>query len=261
MVTPGTVTEVVLSKSPLYLAGMVAACIGLGVFAAYFRILNRKGSVAAAIIGLIIGITADLSWFVLLLIFLGSNYLVTIARTDYKRSRGLMEGNSGERGLANVLANGIVPTFVAFIAVYMESDLAAVLYITALCGVTADTFASELGILSEKVYLITNFKKVEPGVDGGISGLGEACSFLGSVIPAAAGFFFIGRYSADFLSFPLHPIYFLLPFLAGVVVCHVDSLLGATIQRRGYVSNSGVNLLSLTVVSLAVWLLFLFDVL
>lgn len=239
---------------------IVLVCILMGMLAVSQKILDRKGAVAASIIGAIIAITADFIWLIILILFLAMNHFVTITKYRDKEKKGLAEGRKGMRGLENVLANGLIPSVIAFSALYLEESVAPMLYLTAICAVSSDTFASELGVLSDKVYLITSFKKVKPGVDGGISGLGEVSSVIGSIILAFAGFFLIGCFSKPFLQFPLAPFYFALPFIAGVVSCHLDSLLGATLQRWGYLTNNGVNFLAVTVTTMGVWALFVFDI-
>ncbi|MDP6154668.1 MAG: DUF92 domain-containing protein [Candidatus Thermoplasmatota archaeon] len=256
--------EVILYRSPFYIVTVFLICILLGLFAVSKKILDRRGAIGASIIGGVIAITADFVWLILLILFLALNHFVTITKYSYKEQMGLAEGKRGMRSLDNVLANGLIPSVIAFSAVYLEEGVAPVLYLTAICAVSADTFASEIGVLSKKVYLITTFKKVKPGVDGGVSGLGEVSSMVGSVISAFFGFFLIGHlssyFSSSFLSFPLKPLYLFLPFAAGVLSCQLDSILGATLQRWGYLSNSGVNFLSVIITTMGVWALFVFDI-
>jgi len=73
---------------------------------------------------------------------------------------------------------------------------------------------------------------VEPGVDGGVTLLGEAASVFGSlstgILAAATGMAGLPGLAAA--------------LLGGFLGTNFDSLLGATLQRRGYLSNNGVNL-------------------
>ena len=264
MAIPTTLLEAIVEKEAFYILATILVCILLGFFAVSEKILDRKGAICASIIRAVIAIAADFFWLLILILFLAMNHFVTITKYGYKVKKGLAEGKKGMRGLDNVLANGLIPGIIAFGGVYLEKGVAPVLYLTAICAVSADTFASELGVLSEKVYLITTFKKVKPGIDGGVSMLGSMSSVIGSVILAASGFFMIGYFSSyfswSFLSFPLTPLYFLVPFIAGVLSCQFDSLLGATLQRWGYLTNNGVNFLTVTVTTMAVWALFVFDI-
>lgn len=68
-------------------------------------------------------------------------------------------------------------------------DLLIVGIIANYCCVAADTFSSELGILSKsQPRLITslNFRKVPPGTNGGVTGTGLASGLLGSLVITAA---------------------------------------------------------------------------
>ncbi len=52
--------------------------------------------------------------------------------------------------------------------------------------VNADTFASEIGVIDRNVYMITNFKRTVPGVNGGVSLTGEMAALGGSLIVGIA---------------------------------------------------------------------------
>ena len=253
--------ELVIDHGAFHIVMALIICLLLGLFAVLGKVLDRKGAIAASVVGVIITITTDFVWLIILIFFLALNHLVTITKFSYKEERGLAEGRKGKRGLDNVLANGLIPALIAFSALYIGERFAPVLYLTAVCAVSADTFASEIGVLSNNVYLITTFRRVEPGVDGGISGLGQFSAIMGSIILAGSGFILIGFFSPTFLSFPIKPRYFLIPFVAGFVSCQIDSLLGATLQRWKYLSNNGVNFLSVSMTTMGVWALMAFDVL
>jgi len=93
--------------------------------------------------------------------------------------------------------------------------------------------ASEIGKAEEKVYLITNFSRVEPGTSGGISVKGEFAALFGCIVTALLSLL-LGIIGFDVLL----PV--TLSAFAGV---HIDSLLGATLEKKGYLTNSAVNFL------------------
>ena len=259
MFPSGGLMESVTEKTAISLSIIVLVCMILGAFAVKMRILDRKGSVAASLLRILVGLVTDIFWLVLMILFLAVNYFVTSIRSDYKKKQGLDHKNGSMRGAENVLANGAVPAILAILAPVMEKNLVPMLYVSALAGVTADTFASELGELSKKVYMITNFKKVEPGVDGGVSLLGEVSCIIGALVIVVPGFFLIGElsytYSSVDISFPLTLYFFIVPLVAGFVICQIDSVLGATIQKKGWLSNSGVNLFSIFITITFMWIL------
>jgi uncharacterized protein (TIGR00297 family) len=107
--------------------------------------------------------------------------------------------------------------------------------LAALAEAAADTVSSELGqVLSSHPRMITTLRRTEPGIDGAISFGGTLAGIVAAGIVAAAG------------SLALHGG---LPMLAiswgaGVFGLFFDSLLGATLERRGLLNNDGVNFLS-----------------
>jgi uncharacterized protein (TIGR00297 family) len=117
------------------------------------------------------------------------------------------------------------------------SDLAAVAYISAVAVAAADTTASELGVLSEPTYLITTGARVPPGTDGGISFHGTLWCALASLVASFIGWLVI-------IQPPFDPL-FLVPVTMGVAGCMMDSLIGATLERRGAVGKLHVNILSM----------------
>jgi uncharacterized membrane protein len=74
------------------------------------------------------------------------------------------------------------------------SDLLSVGIIANYAAVAADTFSSELGILSKsQPRLITSptFRKVPPGTNGGVTAYGLLAGVLGSMVVVTAGIFFL----------------------------------------------------------------------
>jgi len=104
-----------------------------------------------------------------------------------------------------------------------------------LAEATADTVSSEIGqAFGGRPFLLTGFRKVEPGTDGGISLIGTAAGILAAaaVIGTAAW------------SMRLDVTQFFFAFAAGVAGLFFDSLLGATVERRGWIGNDLVNFFS-----------------
>src|SRR5438445_10784534 len=74
---------------------------------AYWReVLTWHGSLAAFVVGMVIGIFGDVTWLFLLLFFLLSSFLATRYRFALKEALGVHEGVRGERMSTNVLAYG-----------------------------------------------------------------------------------------------------------------------------------------------------------
>jgi uncharacterized protein (TIGR00297 family) len=99
-----------------------------------------------------------------------------------------------------------------------------------------DTWASELGILSKSdPVLITTFKKVPRGTNGGISAWGLVVSFAGGIFIGAfhyiATIVFVDNESL--LNSPVQFPIILIGGLAGLFGSLIDSYLGATFQFSG----------------------------
>ena len=240
-------------------------CLVLSSLAYFKQVLTLGGSVAAFSVGLIIGIAGDVMWLLLLLFFLLSSFAATKYRFALKEAMGVQEGKKGERGAMNVLANGFAPTMVAVLSAFQLSFLpattAGLVFLSALAVAGADTLASEIGVLSDRARLITTFKKVKPGTDGGISVLGEVCAMGASLYTALFGWFVL-LYLSSMLNWavtlPEDSWLIVIPAIIGFVGCQIDSLLGATVESRGLIHKKGVNLLATSSGAVIAYLLLTF---
>ncbi len=223
----------------------ISICIIFGIFSFYLRFLDLVGAISAVAIGLTIILTQGFGCFFLLFIFFVAGAFVTKYKNNFKRRR-LLERKS--RKASNVIANGIIPTFIALFSFYLKSDL-SLPFVASISVALSDTMASEIGVLSNKAYLITNIKKVSPGTNGAISLLGEVACILGALIISISAYFLI--------EITIYHVF--LCVLLGIFGCHIDSFLGATYQGKGkgainssdaILNNSDVNLISISIVAL-----------
>ena len=234
------------------LAIVVVLCTVLSVLSLRFGLMTKSGALASFFVGVVCGGMGSVGWLLTLIVFSFMGFAVTKFRFQIKESKGLQEGKKGERTYRNVLANGLVPALVAIVAFAtgtQDSVLAVTAYVSSVAVAAADTTASELGVLSDRTYLITTGEKVAPGTNGGVSLNGTLWCIIASVIASYTGWLVI-------LKQPFDPL-FLLPSLMGVVGCMVDSLIGATLERRGVVGKLHVNFLSMAFGSIAAVALYL----
>jgi len=127
---------------------------------------------------------------------------------------------SSTRDWAQVFANGGVAGMLVVVSSILPDYDWYPLYLGSLAAVTADTWGTEIGLLSpEKPFLLTTLKPVSPGLSGGITFLGLAGGIVGSLL--------IGLSGLPWLSGAV-----LLPWilLAGLTGSLLDSFLGATVQ-------------------------------
>lgn len=226
---------------------VLAICTPLTVVAYKKNILNKRGCISAFFLGVIIGL-ASLYWLGILLFFFVISAIATRYKYSYKEEIMVAEGIKGARDIDSVLANGLVPMGIAIIYIFdnnykqfilIENDFYWILFISSVSVACSDTLASEIGVLSDKTYLITNFKPIKVGTDGGISALGEFASFFGALIIAFCGFsayYYYNEISIKFLFIPL---------IVGFIGCQIDSYLGAIFERRGKLTKGDVNLISI----------------
>ncbi len=252
-----------------FVSSVLVSTVLTGVLSAlaYRRdVLTWDGSLAAFVVGMVIGIFGDVTWLFLLLFFLLSSFLATRYRFALKEALGVQEGLRGERKSTNVLANGFAPMAVAVISLTIPAGfpkvISGIIFLSALSVAGADTLASEIGVLSKKTILITTGEPVPPGTDGGVSRLGQVCAFGAALYTSVAGWFVLSYLTrlwklSPSPTIPEAPWYLLIPMAIGFLGCQLDSVLGATLERRGLVSKKTVNLVSTTVGALFAYLILL----
>ncbi len=247
-------------------AGLVSftLCLLLTTLAYKKQVLTKGGTITAFIIGLVIGIIGDVTWLLLLLFFLVSSFAATKYKFALKEAMGVQEGKKGERGATNVLANGVAPMSAAILSTvatpWLSVEWTGVIFLSTLAVAGADTLASEIGVLSDKTRLITTLKRVKPGTNGGVSLLGQICALAASLYTALIGWFvlfFISNQVGAFATLPRDSWLMFIPVIVGFIGCQIDSLLGATIEARGWINKKGVNLVATSLGAILAYLMLL----
>lgn len=218
---------------------VLVLCAALSALSWKLGLLTADGSLASFGVGLVLGLFGGIGWLLLLVLFAFIGFLVTKYKMDLKIKKGVQEGRKGERNYRNVLANGAVPMAIAILTflVGWEGELAALVYISAVCVAAADTTASELGVLSDRTYMITTFKRVPTGVDGGVSLYGTVWAIAASAFAALVGWVVIMG--------TVPSVIMLIPISMGVLGCFIDSVIGATLETKGWVTKLWNNITSM----------------
>jgi uncharacterized protein (TIGR00297 family) len=203
-------------------------------------ILTGKLTASAALLGGIIG----------LLIFKGGGYagitmlalffILGSGATGWKLKKkqeiGIAEKNKGRRTIGQVMANGGLAAILGGIAWYKPDQAHTLQLMMAGClaAATADTLSSELGtLLGRRFYNVITFKNDQPGLDGVVSMEGTLIGIAGASLIASI-YCFSSGWNIEWLWI----------ILAGAVGNLVDSLLGATLERRHMIGNNIVNFLN-----------------
>jgi uncharacterized protein (TIGR00297 family) len=234
----------VLPLWPAVTGATVTVGLSLGAVAA--RALTPEAGAVAAAFGIVIVVFAGFPYLALMILFVVASVLATRFRFERKRRASLQEGTAGERGISNVVAHIVIPTGLALAGGWFQPILAApalaVLYASALAFGAADTLASEIGVLAGSARSILTLRPVPPGTNGGISGTGEAWALVGAVATALVG---LGLYLLFVSPVPAAAVFLAVVVAAGFLGCQVDSVLGETLENRGYLSKGSTNFLGM----------------
>ncbi len=202
-----------------FLAGALIAALAFRAGA-----LSRSGAYAAAASGGLIFAFGGFAWAALLLTFFISSS--ALSRLFPARKRLLSEkfSKGSRRDWAQVLANGGLGAALVMIHTAIpDAAWSWVAYASAMAAVNADTWATELGVLSPvPPRLITSFKSVERGASGAISLWGSLAALAGAAVVALIAIFF--PQDSDL------PLLFFSVVIGGLSGSFFDSLLGATVQ-------------------------------
>lgn len=236
--------------------------------------LSLNGAFIAWVIGTLIGYGGSSYGYTLLGLF----FITSSFWSHYKEERKYhlyhLHEKGTKRDAIQVLANGLVPAICSIAYVRTQQECFLVAMAVSLASATADTWASEIGVLSQKpARSILTFKILETGLSGGVTLLGSLAQVGGACL--------IALFSTSWLKIIYHSSMtwgFLWLTIAGfgILGSIIDSYLGALIQVkyecvecykiterpihhekrakriRGwrYMSNDWVNLISQSLVTL-----------
>lgn len=201
----------------------------IGLLAYRRKSLTKGGAAGAVVTGTTIFGLGGWSWGLALIYFFVSSTLLSHFREKEKEHTAADKFSKGSRrDIAQVAANGGVASLCAALSTTTRSaplrETLQAGFTGALATATADTWATELGVLSSREpRLLTTGQPVAPGTSGGITPLGSAASALGAFTLGLALWLFQGLRKAR-TSLPL------ISLLSGMTGSLCDSLLGATVQ-------------------------------
>src|SRR5581483_8544476 len=203
--------------------------IGIGLLAYRRRSLSRSGVAGAVVTGTTTFGLGGWAWGLSLIFFFVSSSLFSHFRARDKAAIAEDKFSKGSRrDIGQVAANGGMATLLALgygaVSHPATRKLLQAGYAGVIATATADTWATELGVLSPRPpRLITTGALTAPGTSGGITSLGTGAAMVGAL---ASGLFFwtLQGCRRSLLVLPL------IALISGTIGNLFDSFLGATTQ-------------------------------
>lgn len=214
---------------------VLASAIALAGWRA--RALTRSGSMAAVVVGTIVTALGGWLWAWVLVAFFVSSSLLSRFRRERKAIAQPLVAKGETRDAGQVLANGGLGTLLAVWHGISGRPEAWALYLGAMAAVNADTWGTEIGLLSQRrPRHILTWREVAPGTSGGVTAVGSAAAAAGALfigVTAWVGATFLARWG--WTPHPNSVVWWPLWAASGGIggaLC--DSLLGATLQGMFY---------------------------
>mmetsp|Transcript_32785 Transcript_32785/g.48107 ORF Transcript_32785/g.48107 Transcript_32785/m.48107 type:complete len:284 (-) Transcript_32785:271-1122(-) len=225
----------------ILLATLVASLLAAKGFKR--RSLTKSGAVAAFFVGFL-SVVCGLRGF-LVILFYQAGSSATKYKAEVKETRDATATTDSSRDASQVLGCSIIAVVLSIVhAVTCGEEREIDFHLSPLesklaCGVIAhyatccaDTLASELGILAtQNPVLVTNFEKVPPGTNGGVTFSGLLWSAIGGFVIG------VGVCVLDFLSgISVGRSITIICFatMCGLIGSFLDSFLGAVFQVTYY---------------------------
>src|ERR1700680_505225 len=237
-------TELVAIRVGVHGSSSLLLClvISIGFAALVFSVgaVNRSGAVAGAMVSFLLcagGGFAPCTALIAVFVWAWWTTKIGYQRKEWIGAAEKIEGRDAFQVLANLGVAAGCAILYAF-----EGKAIFLLALTAsLSEAAADTVSSEIGQLSnEKARLITTWKAVPAGTDGGVTVLGTVSGVAAAIVVSTVCIFggMVPRNRAG------------ISILAAFCGTLADSFLGAVLERRRLLSNDLVNFLGTLIAAL-----------
>ncbi|HSR67671.1 MAG TPA: DUF92 domain-containing protein [Acidobacteriota bacterium] len=213
---------------------MVSA--GAALLARVLGWVSTRGAVMGGVVALLIYTGAGRPAFLVLLSFVATGSIATRLGFAHKHKLAIAQGERGERGVSNVLANGSVALAAALISLWVDApELLRAAFTAALATAALDTLSTEIGQwLGRRPINPVTFRPVPVGTPGAVSLEGTLAGWMGAGLVASVAVF------SGWLPWPALPVI----WVAAVAAGFYESLCGTLFRSRLPYSDEALNLYS-----------------
>ncbi|SYZ73117.1 putative membrane protein [Candidatus Zixiibacteriota bacterium] len=222
--------KIMLSEHLVSLLIGMALSISIAFISFRLKALTAGGGVGTAIVGTIVFALGGMAAAVPLIIFFVTSSLLSHI-TPRRKIRALMLADKGKRrDIMQVFANGGIGAICVVLHAVTGNTFWFFCFLASICEAAADTWATEIGTMAaSNPVSIISFRKIDPGMSGGITLIGTLAATAGAILVAFGSVPFIGwnRSPDDSLTGPI-----IASIIAGFAGSIIDSIVGASIQAR-----------------------------
>lgn len=203
--------------------------LAVGIVSHKKKLLDLKGIIAGTFVSLFVAERGGIGSFTaIILFFILGEFITQFVRNYFKRKSHVL------RSTVNIVGN-IGP---ALIALAFNPTPFNIGFFSSLSAAFADTLSGEIGVLSKDTpVFITTLKPAIRGDDGAVTTLGFAAAAFGGLLFGLLGYALTGEI-----------VWMALLTLAGIFGTALDSVIGATLQRKGHIDNNTTNFLSALII-------------
>ena len=209
----------------------IGLALSAGIAALAYRrgSLSRSGMAGAILTGTLHFGFGGLTWGLTLIAFFISSTSLSKYKEREKEPVAAQYAKGGRRDFGQALANGGIGAALAVCFNFHPTVWLFAAFVGATATVAADTWATELGVLSHRPpRLITSGRGVPAGTSGGVTPLGMGATLAGGLAMGLVAWGLAATFGSGVGTWWI----VLVGLVAGLVGSLADSLLGATVQAH-----------------------------
>jgi uncharacterized protein (TIGR00297 family) len=212
------------------------------VCSVWFKKLTFWGALAGGVCALLVFAGAGFTGIAMMTAFFVAGTAATSWKAADKKKLETTNKEHAGRKASQVFANAGVAAGAGALAIVLPQYAAvcSIAIAASFSSATADTLASELGtVYGKRFFNIITCKPDQRGLDGVVSLEGTLLGMLGSLLVALINFMGVGIFW-----------HIAILLVAGTAGNLSDSVLGAALERKGWLKNDAVNFLNTLIAAL-----------